>query len=123
MRQLPLQILPPSEPSFENFVPGDNAEALARVRELAFGQLREAIVYLWGEAGSGRTHLLRAAAHANASLVIADDTTVYPESVTPYLEYVRKAESGYLSVAVPLDDGLELSFYTGAARARADRAS
>jgi DnaA family protein len=73
MRQLPLEISPPGEPSFENFLPGDNAEALARVRELAQGRLREAIVYLWGEAGSGRSHLLRAAARANASLVIADD--------------------------------------------------
>ena len=73
MRQLPLEISPPAEPGFDNFVPGHNAEALARVRELALGALREAIVYLWGEAGSGRTHLLRAAARANASLVIADD--------------------------------------------------
>lgn len=53
------------------------------------------------------------------ALVIADDTTVYPESVTPYLEYVRKEESGYLSVSVPLDDGLELSFCAGGGRARA----
>ena len=73
MRQLPLEISPPAEPSFDNFLPGENAEALARVRDLAHGRLREAIVYLWGEAGSGRTHLLRAAARANASLVIADD--------------------------------------------------
>lgn len=73
MRQLPLEISPPAEPSFDNFVPGQNVEALARVRGLALGTLREAIVYLWGEAGSGRTHLLRAAARANASLVIADD--------------------------------------------------
>ena len=73
MRQLPLEISPPAEPSFDNFVPGQNAEALARVRELAHGTLREAIVYLWGEAGSGRTHLLHAAARANASLVVADD--------------------------------------------------
>lgn len=73
MRQLPLEISPPAEPSFDNFLPGDNAEALARVRDLAHGGLREAIVYLWGAAGSGRTHLLRAAGRANASLVIADD--------------------------------------------------
>src|SRR6185295_19061085 len=73
MRQLPLEISPPAEASFDNFVPGQNAEALARVRELALGTLREAIVYLWGEAGSGRTHLLRAAARANPSLVIADN--------------------------------------------------
>ena len=73
MRQLPLEISPPGEPSFENFLPGDNAEALAGVRELAQGRLREAIVYLWGETGSGRSHLLRAAARANASLVVVDD--------------------------------------------------
>jgi DnaA family protein len=73
MRQLPLQISQPAEPSFDNFIAGENAEALARVRQLASGELREAIVYLWGAAGSGRTHLLRAAAGANASLTIADD--------------------------------------------------
>jgi len=73
MRQLPLQISQPAEPSFDNFIAGENAEALARVRQLASGELREAIVYLWGEIGSGRTHLLRAAARANAELTIADD--------------------------------------------------
>lgn len=73
MRQLPLQISQPAEPSFDNFIAGENAEALARVRQLASGELREAIVYLWGETGSGRTHLLRAAARANASLTLADD--------------------------------------------------
>ena len=73
MRQLPLQISQPAEPSFDNFIAGENAEALAGVRQLAAGELREAIVYLWGETGSGRTHLLRAAAGANASLTIADD--------------------------------------------------
>jgi len=73
MRQLPLEISPSAEASFDNFVPGENAEALARVRDLAAGKLREAIVYLWGEPGSGCSHLLRAAAHANASLVVADD--------------------------------------------------
>jgi DnaA family protein len=73
MRQLPLGISPPPEPGFDNFLAGGNAEALARVRALAQGTLPEAIVYLWGEPGSGRSHLLRAAARANPSLVIADD--------------------------------------------------
>ena len=73
MRQLPLEISPPAEPSFDSFVPGANAEALARVRELALGRLPEAVVYLWGEAGSGCSHLLRAAARANPSLVVIDD--------------------------------------------------
>lgn len=73
MRQLALDISPPAEPDFASYIPGANAEALARVRQLAAGSLREAIVYLWGEPGSGRTHLLRAAARANPALVIADD--------------------------------------------------
>jgi DnaA-homolog protein len=73
MQQLPLEISPGFEPSVENFIPGANAEALARVTELAAGTLPEAVLYLWGEAGCGRTHLLRAAARLNASLVVADD--------------------------------------------------
>lgn len=73
MRQLPLAISPTVQPSLGNYVAGSNAEALERVAALATGTLREAIVYLWGEPGSGRTHLLRAAAQANPALVIADD--------------------------------------------------
>jgi DnaA-homolog protein len=73
MRQLPLEISAPTEPGFDNFVPGRNAEALERVRQLANGTLAEHIVYLWGESGSGRTHLLRAAARANPALLVADD--------------------------------------------------
>jgi len=73
MRQLPLEISPPAAPSLDNFVAGANAEALAAVRALAAGERPEAVVYLWGERGSGRTHLLRAATLANPGLVAADD--------------------------------------------------
>ncbi len=70
-RQLALPISPPSEPTLENFVPGANAELLARLRALAAGELAESVLYLWGEAGSGRSHLL--AASARPGLVVADD--------------------------------------------------
>jgi len=73
MEQIPLELSQPPEPSFENFVAGANVEALERVRGLALGTLREAIVYLWGESGSGRSHLLSAAQRLSADLVIADD--------------------------------------------------
>ena len=73
MEQLPLRISPPPQPALDNYVPGANAEALQCVRDLAAGRLREAVVYLWGERGCGRTHLLRAAARANPDLVVADD--------------------------------------------------
>jgi DnaA family protein len=79
MQQLVLDIGPAAEPDFDNFIAGPNAEALARVRGLADGSLREAIVYLWGDPGSGRTHLLRSAARRNPRLVIADDV----ESLEP----------------------------------------
>jgi DnaA-homolog protein len=89
MQQLPLAISPRPRPAFDNFVPGPNAEALARVRQLAAGTLGERIVYLWGEAGSGRSHLLGAAAHANPALVLADD-----------VERLRAAEQHALFVAI-----------------------
>ena len=69
--QFVLDLAPAAEPDFGNFVAGPNAEALAAVKALASG--KESILYLWGEPGSGRTHLLRAAARANPRLVIADD--------------------------------------------------
>jgi len=73
MQQLPLGISQGAEPAFDNFVAGRNAEALARVRALAAGTLGERIVYLWGEPGSGRSHLLHAAARANPGLVTVDN--------------------------------------------------
>ena len=79
MQQLVLDIGPAAEPDFDNYIAGPNAEARARVRALAQGALREAIVYLWGDAGSGRSHLLRAASRVNPRLVIADDV----ESLEP----------------------------------------
>ena len=76
MRQLVLEISPQPEPTFEGFVTGANAELISSLRQLAAGELSESIVYLWGEPGSGRSHLLgatlRAAANPGA-LVIADD--------------------------------------------------
>lgn len=65
MKQLLLDFAHHPAPTFGNFVPGRNVEALAAVRAaLAEGSGREAsptsILYLWGETGSGKTHLLRA---------------------------------------------------------------
>ncbi len=80
MQQLPLAISQAAEPGFDNFVAGPNAEALVRLRALAEGTLGEAIVYLWGESGTGRSHLLRASRRANAELVIADDVEALDEA-------------------------------------------
>jgi len=70
-RQLALPISPPPEPTLDNFVPGANGELLARLRALAAGERVDSVLYLWGEPGSGRSHLL--AASARAGVTVADD--------------------------------------------------
>lgn len=67
MTQLLLDLEPPRIPTLDNFIVGRNGEAVAALRALgaacpAEGSAR--CLYLWGESGSGRSHLLRAAADA-----------------------------------------------------------
>ena len=62
MSQLALDLLASAPPSLENYVAGRNAECLQRLRALAQGRRDQRFVYLWGLAGSGRTHLLAALA-------------------------------------------------------------
>lgn len=62
MQQLVLDLLPPPAPSFDNYVAGRNAEALAALQAwLADPAPPTTCLLLWGEARSGRSHLLRAA--------------------------------------------------------------
>jgi len=64
MKQLALGIIDPIVPTFDNFVAGRNPELLAALRTLCLPGASERIVYVWGDSGSGRTHLLGAAARA-----------------------------------------------------------
>lgn len=59
MKQIPLPIAGEVPRTFENFLSGANALALAHLAALGPGA---APVYLWGPSGSGKTHLLQAAA-------------------------------------------------------------
>lgn len=68
MRQLALPILGDATPTLASYIPGPNSEALAAVRRLAdeaargMGMADSAaphLLYLWGETGSGKTHLLQ----------------------------------------------------------------
>jgi DnaA family protein len=63
-QQLILDLLPPSPPSLENFVAGQNAAALDALAHCSPGRA----IYLWGAPGAGRTHLLRARGGAPGSL-------------------------------------------------------
>lgn len=66
MRQLALQIQTDATPTLANFVRGRNAEALAALQVVATAPAREALIYLWGPPGSGKTHLLAGLAQALA---------------------------------------------------------
>lgn len=84
--QLALDLLQPLQPTLVNYVPGRNAEALAAVRALAEGR-GERFLYLFGEAGSGRTHLLRAVAALGPSrwLDATGDPVAFDPAVRLYL--------------------------------------
>lgn len=58
--QLILELAGPVAPSFDNFVAGDNAELVAALRALTAGPGRDTGLLLWGAAGAGKSHLLRA---------------------------------------------------------------
>ncbi|PKO51383.1 MAG: DnaA regulatory inactivator Hda [Betaproteobacteria bacterium HGW-Betaproteobacteria-2] len=84
MKQLLLDIQPAPPPSLENFIVGQNAEALDSLRKVVSGQSDVRFIYLWGPEGSGKTHLLQSSAMLAAKfetpLTSADDVHSYSEA-------------------------------------------
>jgi DnaA family protein len=84
MKQIPLDLSADQPQSFDTFVTGRNEELLQRLQQLAAGADKSAhaasastdrFVYLWAEAGAGKSHLLHATvrqAGAHARLIPAD---------------------------------------------------
>lgn len=60
MKQLLLDIKPPSSPTLINFLPGRNTELVQMLTHILSGQEKERFVYLWAGLGCGKSHLLRA---------------------------------------------------------------
>ena len=58
-QQLSLGLSAPQEPTLDNFVIGENAEAIASVRAFIKGEGPQ-FLYLWGGHGCGCTHLIKA---------------------------------------------------------------
>lgn len=61
MKQIPLLFGFDADRGFDAFVPGANSAAVAHLRAL---QVPAPPVYLWGNSGSGKTHLLEALAQS-----------------------------------------------------------
>ncbi len=65
MKQIALDIGLARGPSLDNYCPGPNDAALAHLRLWCGSPTRSPVpTYLWGEGGSGKTHLLKAVAEA-----------------------------------------------------------
>ena len=68
MSQLLLDISPDRQPTLDNFVVGRNLELLSALRHALYGKnsagSSERCIYVWGETGSGKSHLLQACVHA-----------------------------------------------------------
>lgn len=93
VQQLVLDLTPPRQPSFENFLPGRNSDTLMLLRQLLTGQVKESIVYLFGAGSAGKTHLLFAVVQLARDLgfpatyfVGAEGLAELPDAVTmPWL--------------------------------------
>ena len=83
MRQLLLDIQPPATPTLDNFVIGSNAETIAQLQHCCSpeqGLVKQHFIYIWGESGSGKSHLIAACKALNSSLLCIDDVQMFNES-------------------------------------------
>ncbi|MBI5429808.1 MAG: DnaA regulatory inactivator Hda [Nitrosomonadales bacterium] len=83
MSQLLLDISHKSVCTLDNFVAGHNPELLSALSHALSGSSNERNFYLWGEHGSGKSHLLQACVHAAKQ---AKRNTVYACGSVPRME-------------------------------------
>jgi DnaA-homolog protein len=114
MKQLLLDIEAPPKPSIENFVVGSNAEALNSLQLAMRGNAQTRFIYLWGETGSGKTHLLEAlqqiANGQNMQFVDDVQTLSDEQQIVLFNTYNQLRESGgtliTAGIAAPTQMGL-----------------
>ncbi|WP_444942446.1 DnaA regulatory inactivator Hda [Microbulbifer sp. ZKSA004] len=95
-QQLPLGVSLRDDATFDNFYLSDsdpNRQVVALLQSFASGENPESVIYIWGEAGSGISHLLQSAcqcAEANGRsfhyLPLADLMTMDPAVILDGLE-------------------------------------
>lgn len=96
MRQLLLDFTRAPAPTFDNFVTGRNAELVQALHAAVRGEAREPVLYVWGEAGAGKSHLARAfagAAAGNPRVRVIDDVDRLDEAAQAALfnDFIERA--------------------------------
>ena len=82
--QLVLDLSLHAQPTLDNFIVGRNSELIHVLREMLAAKPQERCVYLWGNSGSGRSHLLKATVdasrqqHLSASYICCGPDTEFP---------------------------------------------
>lgn len=102
MSQLLLAITPEHQPTLENFVVGHNLELFAALQQALSGN-GERFFYLWGEAGSGKSHLLQACIRASSQ---AHHSTAYAQGKVPALAAVVAMDD-----VEQLDDAAQIALF------------
>ena len=86
MKQLILDLIPPPAPTLDNFVPGRNGEAMKALIEVALGNPSAKVLYLWGAASSGKSHLVQSfPADKSAPEYFASHAGVLPDVPTHFV--------------------------------------
>ncbi len=106
MRQLLLDLDAETPPSLDTFVVGQNAELaqiLCLFSERSASQYGERSVYLWGEAGAGKTHLLHAIAQTPNTRYIRADADEEQFWYSPEVDLYLLDDCDQLSAAAQID--------------------
>jgi DnaA family protein len=103
MTQMLLGIAPEWIPALDNFVAGRNVELLSALRQALADTTDERRLYIWGETGSGKSHLLQAAVEAAQ---VAGQSAVYACGEVP-----EEAQVVAVDDAETLDDTAQIALF------------
>ena len=107
MKQLLLDIKPPAPPTLQNFVVGRNTEVIASLNTALTNSaqtpfINPKFIYLWGEKGSGKSHLLSAC--KAMGMRVADNVHLLDNDaqIALFNEYNQLKESGSFLITAGL---------------------
>lgn len=103
MDQLLLDITPHWWPTFDNFVVGGNLELFSVLQHALSGEGGERCIYVWGMAGSGKSHLLQACVSTAQN---AHRSAVYARAVVPEIAEVVAVDDVHL-----LDEAAQIELF------------